>query len=90
MKKMELVELIAKKSELTKVQAHKALNAFLESIEETLKKHEEINLIGFGTFKVSKRSARVGKNLRTGEVINIPAYNVPAFKSGKSLKQAVN
>ncbi|AYO54942.1 HU family DNA-binding protein [Acinetobacter wuhouensis] len=90
MNKSELVAAMAEKSELTKDQATKALNAFEAVVSETLKSGDEIALVGFGTFKVSDRAARPGRNPKTGEVIQIPASKVPTFKAGKALKEAVN
>ena len=89
MNKTELIAAIAEKAELSKKDAEKALNAFIESVEEVLKAKEKVQLVGFGTFEVKERAAREGKNLHTGEKINIPACKVPAFKAGKALKEAV-
>jgi DNA-binding protein HU-beta len=89
MNKSELIEIIANKAELTKKDAHKALDAVLASITETLKNGGEVALTGFGTFKVSHRAARKGKNPKTGEVLEIAASKVPTFKSGKTLKEAI-
>ncbi|WNE41670.1 MAG: DNA-binding protein HU [Mycoplasmataceae bacterium] len=89
MNKTELIEIIATKAELTKKDAHKAVDAFLEAITSSLRDNEEVSLIGFGTFKVSHRAARKGKNPKTGEVLEIKASKVPTFKSGKSLKEAI-
>lgn len=90
MNKTELVAEIAAKSELSKKDAEKALKAFTEVVAEQLKKGEKIQLVGFGTFEVSKRAARTGKNPQTGEAIKIPASKSPKFKPGKALKEAVN
>jgi len=89
MNKSDLVAKIAEKADLTKKDAEKALNAFVESVTEGLKKGDKISLVGFGTFETKKRAARKGKNPQTGAVINIPAATVPAFKVGKGLKDAV-
>ena len=89
MNKTELIEIIANKAEMTKKDAHKIVDAILASITETLKNNEEVALTGFGTFKVSHRAARKGKNPKTGEVLEIAASKVPTFKSGKSLKEAI-
>ena len=90
MKKSELVAAIAEKAELKKVDAEKALNAFLDTVTEALAKGDKIALVGFGTFETKKRAARKGKNPQTGAVINIAASTVPAFKAGRGLKDAVN
>lgn len=90
MNKAELVSSIAEKSGLTKKDSEKALNAFVESVEETLAKKEKVQLVGFGTFETRNRSARKGRNPQTGKEIDIPAATVPAFKAGKALKEIVN
>ncbi|HIP76646.1 MAG TPA: HU family DNA-binding protein [Psychromonas hadalis] len=90
MNKTELVAQIAEKADLTKVQAKGALEQMLESITGSLKDGEPVQLVGFGTFKVNHRSAREGRNPRTGDTIQIKAANVPAFVAGKSLKESVN
>jgi len=90
MKKSELVAVMAEKAGLKKVDAEKALNAFVEAVTEALAKDEKIALVGFGTFETKKRAARQGKNPQTGAVINIAASTVPAFKAGRGLKDAVN
>ena len=90
MNKTELVSAIAEKAELTKKDSEKALKAFTEVIAEELKKGEKIQLVGFGTFEVSNRAARTGKNPQTGAAINIPASKAPKFKAGKALKETVN
>ena len=89
MNKTELIAEIAAKAELSKKDAEKALNAFVESVTEGLKKGEKVVLVGFGSFETKKRAARKGKNPQTGAVIDIPAATVPAFKVGKGLKDAV-
>ena len=89
MNKSELIAIIAEKAELTKKDAEKALNAFVESVTEGLKKGEKVVLVGFGSFETKKRAARKGKNPQTGAVIDIPAATVPSFKVGKGLKEAV-
>ena len=89
MNKTELVAAIAEKAALSKKDAEKALNAFIETVTEALKADDKIALVGFGTFETKKRAARKGKNPRTGEIINIPAAKVPAFKVGQGLKNAV-
>lgn len=89
MNKSQLVEAISKKVKGTKADAEKALKAFLEIAKGELKKGGTIQLIGFGTFKVTKRKARKGRNPKTGQVINIPAAKVPKFVAGQALKDAV-
>lgn len=90
MKKVELVEAIAEKAGLTKSDATKALDAFISTVTETLAKGDKIPLVGFGTFAVSKRAAREGRNPRTGETVKIAARNAVTFKVGSALKDAVN
>ena len=90
MNKTELVDAIAKRSSLTKVDSKKALEAFLAAVQGALVKGDTVQLIGFGTFKVSARKARQGRNPRTGEVIKIAASKVPVFSAGSALKEAVN
>lgn len=90
MTKSELIDAIAEKTELSKADASKALAATLESITDALKTGEKVALIGFGTFSVSPRAARTGKNPQTGEVLAIPASNAAKFKAGQQLKDAVN
>ncbi|MEG0570446.1 MAG: HU family DNA-binding protein [Oscillospiraceae bacterium] len=89
MTKVELVTAIAEKTNLTKKDAEKALNATIESISESLKAGDKVQLVGFGTFEVRDRAAREGQNPATGEKINIAATKVPAFKAGKALKDIV-
>lgn len=89
MNKTELVAKVAEKAELSKKDAEKAVNAFVDSVKEGLVKGDKIVLVGFGSFETKKRAARKGKNPQTGEVINIAASTVPAFKAGKALKDAV-
>jgi len=89
MKKAELIDAVATKSELTKQDTKKAVDALFETISNTLANEEKIQLIGFGTFEVRERAARTGRNPQTGEEIMIPASKVPAFKPGKELKEAL-
>ena len=89
MNKSELIAKIADKAELTKKDAEKALNAFVESVTDALKADDKVVLVGFGSFETKKRAARKGKNPQTGAIIDIPAATVPAFKVGKALKDAV-
>ena len=90
MNKTELIEAIAAKADLSKVNAEKAVNAFIEVVAEQLKTGNEVMLVGFGTFKTSERAARTGRNPRTGETLKIAASRVPTFKAGKVLKDEVN
>ncbi|MEJ8751565.1 HU family DNA-binding protein [Mediannikoviicoccus vaginalis] len=91
MNKAELLSKMAEKSQLTKVESERALNAFIETVTETLADGEKVQLVGFGTFESRARKAREGRNPRNPEeVIKIPASNAPVFKAGKSLKEAVN
>jgi len=90
MNKSELVAMMATKANLTKKDTESALNAFVESITETLKKGDKVSLVGFGTFETRKRAARNGINPQTKKAIKIPATNAPAFKAGKALKDSVN
>lgn len=89
MNKTELINAVAEKSELAKKDATKAVDAVFESIMESLKEGEKVQLIGFGNFEVRDRSARKGRNPQTGEEIQIAASKVPAFKAGKALREAV-
>ncbi len=90
MNKNELVASIAKKTGLSKTDSAKALDAFTESVSGSLKKGDEVRLVGFGTFSVTKRAASTGRNPRTGAPIKIPASKQPKFKAGKGLKDTVN
>ena len=91
MNKSELVAGIAEKSGLSKKNAEVALNAFIETVEETLEKGDKIQLVGFGTFEVRERKARQGRNPRNPEeTIDIPASKAPVWKAGKALKEIVN
>ncbi len=89
MNKVELVAEIAEISGLKKVEAEKALDAFMQAVNAALAKGEEVRLIGFGTFAVSKRAATEGRNPKTGEAIRIPERLVPKFRAGKQLKDSV-
>ncbi|GAK30600.1 histone-like DNA-binding protein [Weissella oryzae SG25] len=88
--KAEFVAKVSDKTELTKKDSEKAVNAFLETIQETMVAGETVSFVGFGSFEVRERAARKGRNPQTGEEIEIAASKVPAFKPGKSLKDAVN
>ena len=90
MNKTELVAAIADKTELSKKDSEKALKAFIDVVGEELKKGEKIQLVGFGTFEVTERAARTGKNPQTKEEIQIPASKAPKFKAGRALKDTVN
>ena len=90
MKKAELVEAIAGKTGLTKADANRALDATFEVITKALKKGERVPVAGFGTFNVSKRKAREGRNPQTGATVKIPARKAVTFKAGTELKDAVN
>lgn len=90
MNKTDLVNAIAAKSGLNKKNSEAALNAFVGSVEESLKKGEKVVLVGFGTFEVRKRAARKGRNPQTKKEITIPASKAPVFKAGKGLKDIVN
>lgn len=89
MNKMELVEAAAMKAKISKAAAKKVLDGVLAEVKKSLSKKESVSLTGFGTFVVSRRAARKGRNPRTGAALNIPAMNVPRFRPGKGLKQAV-
>jgi DNA-binding protein HU-beta len=90
MNKSEFVDAIAKAADFTKADAAKAVDAMVEVVTETLKAGDQITLVGFGSFQVKTREARTGRNPRTGEAIQIKASNIPSFKAGKALKDAVN
>ncbi|MGJ9382051.1 DNA-binding protein [Salipaludibacillus neizhouensis] len=89
MNKTELINAVAEKTELSKKDATGAVDAVFEVITGSLQNSEKVQLIGFGNFEVRERAARKGRNPQTGEEIEIPASNVPAFKPGKALKDAV-
>ncbi|MCM3020211.1 HU family DNA-binding protein [Priestia megaterium] len=89
MNKTELVDAVATKSELTKQDSKKAVDALFETISNTLAQEEKIQLVGFGTFEIRERAERTGRNPQTGEEMTIPASKAPAFKAGKELKEAV-
>lgn len=90
MTKTELVNSMAEKAGLSKVDAEKALKGFVDSVTDALQENDKISLVGFGTFSVGERAARTGKNPQTGAALQIPAAKVPKFKAGKALKDAVN
>jgi DNA-binding protein HU-beta len=90
MNKADLVSAVADASGITKADAAKAVEATFDAITSSLKKGDEVRLVGFGTFAVAKRKASTGRNPRTGEPMTIKASNQPKFKAGKALKDAVN
>ena len=90
MNKSELVASVAEKSGLTKKDAEKAVNAVFDSITATLVSGEKVQLVGFGTFEVSERAAREGRNPQTGAAMKIAASKMPKFKAGKALKDMIN
>jgi len=89
MNKSELVSQISKSSSLTKTDAARAIEAIIETITKSLKKGEDVQIIGFGSFKTTSRSASEGRNPRTGQTIKIPARKLARFSAGKHLKDAV-
>ena len=89
MTKEDLIEKVASGVGLSKADASRVLNTMLDSIKAALKKGQKVTLVGFGSFSVSKRKARKGRNPRTGEVISIKATKVPRFSAGKTLKDSV-
>ncbi len=90
MKKIELVEAVATNAGLTKADATRAIDATFDAITDALKKGDKLTLIGFGTFGVSRREGRTGRNPQTGATVEIPARNVVSFKAGTQLKKSVN
>jgi DNA-binding protein HU-beta len=90
MNKAELVAAIAEKAEVSKKDAEASIKAFTEVIAEELKKGEKVTLVGFGTFEVSERAARTGRNPQTGAEMTIAASKAPKFKAGKALKDSIN
>ena len=90
MNKTELIAAIAEQAEISKKDAEKALKAFVDVVTEQLKEGEKVQLVGFGTFEVSERAAREGRNPQTGKTMSIAACKVPKFKVGKALKDAVD
>lgn len=90
MNKTELIAAIAEQAELSKKDAEKALKAFVDIVGDELKKGEKIQMVGFGTFEVSERPERTGRNPQTGEMMTIAASKNPKFKAGKALKDLVN
>ncbi|MBP3284486.1 MAG: HU family DNA-binding protein [Clostridia bacterium] len=90
MNKAELIAAMAAKADLTKKDSESALNAFIDTVSESLKKGDKVGLVGFGTFEVKSRAAREGVNPQTKKAIKIPAKKAPVFKAGKGLKELVN
>lgn len=90
MNKTELITAIAESADIPKKDSEKALKAFVDVVTEELKKGEKVQLVGFGTFEVSERAAREGRNPQTGKTMKIEACKAPKFKAGKALKDAIN
>ena len=90
MTKAELIEQVAKDAKLTKADVTRALDSMISAIIKTTKAGQKVTLVGFGTFAVTARKAREGRNPRTGDVIKIPAAKIPKFVAGKAFKEAVN
>ena len=90
MNKTELVAAVAEQADISKKDAEKVLKAFVDVVTEEMKKVEKVQLVGFGTFEVSERAAREGRNPQTGKTMKIEACKAPKFKAGKALKDAVN
>ena len=90
MNKTELIAAVAEKAEISKKDSEKALKAFIDVVTDELKNGEKIQLVGFGTFEVSERAAREGRNPQTGETMEIKASKTPKFKAGKALKDMMN
>lgn len=90
MNKTELIAAVAEKAELSKKDAEKAVKALTEAVAEELKKGGKVQLVGFGTFEVSERAAREGRNPQTGKTMKIAASKAPKFKAGKALKDSLN
>jgi len=89
MNKSELIDAIANKADLSKADAGRALDSFVEVLGKALKKNDKVSLVGFGTFSVRKRAARTGRNPKTGAPLKIAASKNPTFKAGKALKDAI-
>jgi DNA-binding protein HU-beta len=89
MTKAELIEKMAKDADVSKAAAAKTLDSFIDGVKKSLKRGDKVTLVGFGTFSVSKRGARKGRNPRTGETIKIKASKAPKFTSGKTFKDAI-
>lgn len=89
MNKSDLIEIMAEAGDISKAAAGRALDGLIDAIAVSLKEEEAVSILGFGTFSIKKRSARMGRNPKTGQAIAIPASKTPAFKAGKGLKEAV-
>ena len=89
MNKNDLVSMVADRSDLTKADAGKAVDALFESITQAMRQGDDVRIVGFGTFSVANRAASTGRNPQTGETISIPASRVPKFKAGKALKDSL-
>ena len=90
MNKTEFIAAVAEKAEISKKDSEKALKAFVDVVAEQLKAGDKVQLVGFGTFEVSERAAREGRNPQTGETMKIEASKAPKFKAGKALKDSLN
>jgi DNA-binding protein HU-beta len=90
MNKESLVKEVAEQAEITKADASQAIDVIFDAIQDSLAKGDPVSLVGFGSFKISKRNARAGRHPRTGEPLSIPETMVPSFSAGKTLKDAVN
>lgn len=90
MNKTELVAAVAEQADISKKDAEKVLKAFVDVVTEEMKKGEKVQLVGFGTFEVSERAAREGRNPQTGKTMKIEACKAPKFKAGKALKDQIN
>ena len=90
MNKTEFIAAVAEKAEISKKDSEKALKAFVDVVTEQLKAGDKVQLVGFGTFEVSERAAREGRNPQTGKTMKIKASKAPKFKAGKALKDAIN
>ena len=90
MNKTEFIAAVAEKAEISKKDSEKALKSFVDVVAEQLKAGDKVQLVGFGTFEVSERAAREGRNPQTGETMTIAACKAPKFKAGKALKDAIN
>ena len=90
MNKTEFIAAVAEKAEISKKDSEKALKAFVDVVTEQLKAGDKVQLVGFGTFEVSERAAREGRNTQSGKTMTIAACKAPKFKAGKALKDAIN
>lgn len=90
MNKSDLIDLIAQQADISKAAAGRALDAMITGVTKSLKKGDSVSLVGFGTFAVTKRAGRIGRNPRTGAEIKIKAAKVPKFRPGKALRDAIN